>query len=161
MNNLLLLFIVLNIVNVALQTAKSLVTVKGSPVSASLINAITYFVYSYVLIFMSIDGLTTLAKASVVAGSNLIGVYVVKSLEKKMKRDRLWKVELSTKTQFKDNITNLLKESDISFMSQDYDNHYTLFTTFCKTQKDTQKVVDIGKVYNTKFFATECKSLAL
>ena len=44
--NLLILFIVLNAVNVVFQTARSLATVKAGPLVAAIVNAITYGLYT-------------------------------------------------------------------------------------------------------------------
>ena len=80
--NLLLLFITLNILNVVIQTIKSLATVKAGKTVAALINALAYGLYTIVLVYMSCD-LSLVAKVAVVATANLIGVYIVKLLEEK------------------------------------------------------------------------------
>jgi uncharacterized protein YebE (UPF0316 family) len=81
---LLLIFIVLNIVNVCLQTANHIITVKGSREVASAFNALTFGVYTVVLVYMGCE-LPIWVKALTVAGCNFIGVFLVKTIEKKMK----------------------------------------------------------------------------
>ena len=51
MNNLLVIFIVLSIVNVIFSTIKSIVTVKGGAFSASILSALYYGYYNIVLIY--------------------------------------------------------------------------------------------------------------
>ena len=48
-------FIALNVINVIIQTVKSIVTINGSKWSASIINAVAYGIYTIVVVFMNAD----------------------------------------------------------------------------------------------------------
>ena len=85
---LLVIFIVLNALNVIIQTVKSICTVKCGKISAALVNALAYGLYTVVLVYMVCD-LSTWLKAVIVGGCNLIGVYIVKLLEEKMQKEKL------------------------------------------------------------------------
>ena len=50
---LLIIFIVLNIVNVIVQTFKSLATVKCGKTVASVVNAVAFGIYTVVLVYMN------------------------------------------------------------------------------------------------------------
>ena len=89
---LLIIFIVLNIFNVIIQTVKSIATVKCGKTVAAIINAVAYGLYTIVTVYMLCE-LDLWLKAVIVAVANLIGVYVVKLLEEKARKDKLWKVE--------------------------------------------------------------------
>ena len=89
---LLILFIVMNIVNVVLQTIKSLATVKCGKWGAAIVNAVAYGLYTYIVVLTMCD-LPLLWKCVIVALANFIGVYVVKLIEEKARKDKLWKVE--------------------------------------------------------------------
>ena len=52
---LLILFIALNIINVILQTVRSICTIKCSKLVASLVNALTYGLYTIVLVYTMCD----------------------------------------------------------------------------------------------------------
>ena len=52
---LFIIFVILSIANVILNTVKSIVTVKGGKLAAALINGITFFVYTYVIIYTNCD----------------------------------------------------------------------------------------------------------
>ena len=93
---LFVIFVVLNVLNVIIQTVKSICTIKCGKVGAALINALAYGLYTIVLVYMSCE-LDLWTKAIVVALCNLIGVYVVKLIEEKMRKDKLWKIELTVK----------------------------------------------------------------
>ena len=89
----LIVFIVLNVINVILQTIKSIATVLCGKWIAAIVNAVTFGFYTIVVVFMTADGLGLLWKALIIGIANLIGVYAVKYFEEKNRKDRLWKVE--------------------------------------------------------------------
>lgn len=157
MKELLLLFILLNVVNVILQTAKSIATVKCGKVVASLVNAVAYGLYTVVIVYTNCD-LPLWEKCLVVALANLVGVFVVKYFEEKLTKDKLWKVDF---TILKDNfkiVEDTLKELGIPYYYNEYGKH-TMFSTFCQTQDDTEKVANLVKIYKGKYFISENKGL--
>ena len=83
-------FIVLNIVNVVIQTIKSIATVSWGKIGASVTNAVAYGLYTVVVVYMNADGLGIFWKALIIGIANLIGVYVVKLFEEKGRKDKLW-----------------------------------------------------------------------
>ena len=89
---LLIIFIVLNIANVIIQTVKSIATVKCGKAVAAIINAVAYGLYTIVTVYLMCE-LDLYLKAGIVALCNLVGVYVVKLIEEKARKDKLWKVE--------------------------------------------------------------------
>ena len=90
MNILLIQFIILNIANVIIQTIKSIATIKCGKGVAALANAIAYGLYTIVVIYMVCE-LPLWQKVLIVGGANLVGVYIVKALEEKGKKSKLWK----------------------------------------------------------------------
>ena len=92
-----ILFSICTIINVILSTVKSLITIKGSKLAAALINALTYGFYTYVILLTSDAALSIEGKMAVTAAANFIGVYLVKLLEEKARKDMLWKIESTIK----------------------------------------------------------------
>lgn len=157
--NLLLLFITLNILNVVIQTIKSLATVKAGKTVAALINALAYGLYTIVLVYMSCD-LSLVAKVAVVATANLIGVYIVKLLEEKMQKDKLWKIETTIPiSQTTDLIAECL-ENDISHNHTKVEK-YSVFNLYAPTQKESRKIKKMLESYDAKYFVTEAKTSLL
>lgn len=154
---LILIFISLNILNVMLQTIKSLCTVKCGKVVASLINALTYGVYTIVLVYMVCD-LPLYLKVCVVALANLIGVYIVKSFEEKATKDKLWKVELTVRKGEEKKLSDELKNLSIPFNYIDIEK-YIIFNIFCETQKESSFVRELADRHNAKYFVSESKRL--
>lgn len=156
--NLLLVFIILNIVNVVLQTIKSLATVKCGKGVAAVVNALAYGLYTYVIIYTNAD-LPMFTKACVVALTNLIGVYIVKSVEEKMRKDRLWKIECTICEKDRAEFIKNLKFSKLSHNEYVIDNNYRGFNIYAYTQADSIKAKNIIESYNGKYFASESKIL--
>ena len=80
---LFILFVVLNVINVVLQTAKSIATMRCGKTVAAVANAVAYSLYTVVIIYTNCE-LPLFAKVAVVGVTNLIGVYIVKAIEEKM-----------------------------------------------------------------------------
>lgn len=154
--NLLIIFIVLSIINVVLNTIKAIVTVKGGWLSSALINGLTFFVYTYVLIYTNCD-LDMHLKAAITGIINIVGVAVVKIIEQKMRKDKLWKVEATIPSKY----TNAVHFDLVDIPHNYIENigKYTLFNFYCATQKESAKVKDIINQYEAKYFVSETKIL--
>lgn len=152
-------FVILNILNVIIQTIKSLATVKCGKTVASIVNAIAYGLYTVVVVYTVCD-LPLWLKVVVVGVANLIGVYVVKLLEEKSRKDKLWKIECTVPNDQVKKLYYDLKEKSISFSAYGVLNgKYTVFNIFCKTKLESQCVKECLQEYDTKYFVSESKNL--
>lgn len=153
---LLIIFIALNITNVIIQTVKSIATVKCNKFTAAIINAVAYGLYTVVTVYMLCE-LSLGIKALIVALCNLVGVFVVKLIEEKSRKDKLWKVEATV-----NGIEpyDELKEHDISCncFYTTRKNEY-IINCFCKTQKESAVVKKILNKHHAKYFVSESKTL--
>ncbi len=159
--NLLGLFIVMNILNVVIQTIKSIATIKCGKTVAAIINAVAYGLYTYIVVLTMCD-LPLLAKCLIVAACNFIGVWVVKWAEEKARKDKLWKIEATihnygTDPDWDDCIIDL-KASGIPFNYIDIQK-YILVNCYCATQIESSKVKEILNKHNAKYFVSESKTL--
>lgn len=154
---LLLIFIALNIVNVILQTVKSLATVKCGKVAAAIVNAVAYGLYTIVLVYTMCD-LPLMWKASIVALCNFIGVYVVKLIEEKARKDKLWKVEATVLPSKAEWLISRLTEQHIPFNYIDVEK-YVIFNIYCATQNESSIAKTHLDVANAKYFVSESKTL--
>ena len=155
--NTILLFALCTAVNVILSTIKSILTVRGGKFSASFINAITYGFYSYVIVLTSADGMPIWLKMAITAVCNFVGVYLVKWIEEKARKDRLWKVELTVPTKYTNTIDFDLHDVPHSYI--ELSDKHTLFNFYCATQKESAKVKAIANQYEAKYFVAESKNL--
>lgn len=154
--NTILLFALCTAVNVILSTIKSILTVKGGKLSASFINALTYGFYSYVIVLTSADGMPIWLKMAITAVCNFIGVYLVKWIEEKARKDKLWKVELTVPTKYTAIIDFDLHDVPHSYIK--LSDKHTLFNFYCATQKESAKVKSIANQYEAKYFVAESKN---
>ena len=155
--NTILLFALCTAVNVILSTIKSILTVKGGKLSASFINALTYGFYSYVIVLTSADGMPIWLKMAITAICNFVGVYLVKWIEEKARKDKLWKVELTVPTKYTNTIDFDLHDVPHSYI--ELSDKHTLFNFYCATQKESAKVKAIANRYEAKYFVAESKNL--
>lgn len=155
--NVLILFSLLTVVNVIFSTIKSIVTIKSGKTVASLISAGYYGYYNVVLIYTVAD-FPLWQKVVVTFLANLIGVWLVKWGEEKVKKDKLWLVKITIPVNYSNIIKKELNNNNISFTYYDI-NKYFVFDCFCENQKDTKIVSTLCKKYQGKIFATENKIL--
>lgn len=154
---LLVVFTVLSVVNVLVQTLKSLATIKCGKWVASASNALAYFIYTFVLVYTMAD-LPLLLKATITAIANLIGVYLAKTIEEKLRKDKVWKIDLTIRKQFDTLLQKDLENADIPFQYQTLGKH-TAYVIYAETQSQTAIVKSLAKTYNGKTFASETKVL--
>ena len=158
---LLILFIVMNIVNVVIQTIKSIATIKCGKVAAAIVNAVAYGLYTYIVVLTMCD-LPLLAKCLIVAGANFVGVYVVKLIEEMARKDKLWKIEATIHNEgidpHYDDCLVALRNADIPHNYIDA-NKYLIINVYCATQAESRVAKAILDQYNAKYFVSESKTL--
>jgi uncharacterized protein YebE (UPF0316 family) len=155
---LLIIFIVLNIANVIIQTVKSIATIKCGKAVAALVNAIAYGLYTVVTVYMMCE-LNLGLKALIVALCNLVGVFVVKLIEEKTRKDKLWKVEATVYEPYKESLIADLEKAKIPFNYIEGVGKYVLFNIYCETQKESGAVKGLLDFNKAKYFVTESKIL--
>ena len=155
---LLIQFIIFNILNVIIQTIKSVATIKCNKGWAAIINAIAYGFYTYIIVLTMCD-LPLFWKAGIVALCNLIGVYIVKWGEEKARKDKLWKIECTVLRGYTKTLHSELDKADIPHNYLENVGKYTLFNIFCATQKESARAKEIIAKYEAKYFVSESKTL--
>ena len=154
----LLVFIVLSIVNVIFSTFRSIITIKGTPLTASLVSG-GYFAFYNVMLIYTVADFPMWQKCVITFFCNVFGVAIVKAIEKKMQKDKLWKVEASILNGYKEDVKTLLIKADIPFNYIEGIGKYTIFNVFCATQEQSTAVKEILKAYKAKYFVSESKTL--
>lgn len=152
--NFLVIFTLLTVVNVIASTIKTILTVNGGKFIASLSSAMYYGYYNIVLIYTVAD-FPLWQKVVITTVCNLIGVYLVKWMEEKSRKDKLWKVEMTIPTTF-------IEELDAIKIPHSYiqlSDKHTLFNFYCATQKESKEVKEMCNRYNAKYFVAESKIL--
>ena len=148
-------YIIFSILNVVIQTIRSIATIKCGKTVAALVNAVAYGLYTYIIVLTNAD-LNLWFKIIVVALANLVGVYVVKLVEEKGRKDKLWKVEMTVPNKYADAVDFDLKDVPHSYIVV---GKHTLFNFYCATQKESAKVKAIVDQYEAKYFVSESKGV--
>lgn len=157
MNKLLVIFILLSVANVIIQTVKSLVTIKCGKGLASIVNAVAFGLYTVVIVYTNAD-FPLWEKVVITALVNLVGVYLVKLIEEKLRKDKLWKIEVTVLNSVTNEFENALKGVDLPHNFIEI-GRYTIFNIYCETQADSIIAKGIITKYNAKYFASETKIL--
>lgn len=155
--SLLIIFILLNALNVVIQTVKSICTITSGKTVAAIVNAVAYGLYTVVVVYMVCE-LPLWEKALIIGLCNLVGVYVVKLIEEKGRKDKLWKVEMTVNADDYEYISNILKNANIPFNALPTESWF-IVNVFCATQKESRMVKEITQKFNVKYFVTETKAL--
>ena len=154
----LLTFIILSTINVVFSTIRSITTIKSGKAIASLISGGYYAFYNIMLIYTVAD-FPMWEKCVITFVCNVLGVWIVKWIEEKMRKDKLWKVEVTVPNE---EVERLL--SDCLYMNIEHYNYidayqYKVFNFYCATQKESMMVKKLLKNYKVKYFVTESKVL--
>lgn len=155
--NLLVSFIIWNIINVIIQTVKSIATIKCGKTVASIVNAVAYGLYTYIVVLTMCE-LPLMWKCLIVALANFVGVWVVKYFEEKARKDKMWKVELTVNNAVANKMHHELNHFGISHYWVNAGKH-TVFNVFCPTQKESAFVKELANKNKAKYFVSETKTL--
>ena len=153
----LMTFIIVSIINVVFSTIRSIALVKGNKIVASLLSGGYFSFYNIVLIFTVAD-FPLWQKCTITFVCNVIGVWIVKFFEEKMRKEKLWKIEMTIKPMYKSAMVTMLEELNISYNYIDIDRWY-VFNVYSKTQKESALVKSIADACHAKYFVTETKTL--
>jgi len=149
-------FVILNFVNVLINTARSLTTVKGGKWIASLMNALCYGYYTVIIVITALYEIPLPLKIVAVAIVNFIGVFCIKLGEEKIKKEKLWVYNvIGISEELANTVNNNLCDNNIKFVCEEIANDYWAFEIFSETQKESTLITSILNNYSVKFYAVE------
>ena len=153
----LIIFIALSIVNVVFSTIRSITTIKSGKTVASLISG-GYFAFYNIMLIYTVADFPMWQKCVITFACNVLGVWVVKLIEEKMRKDRLWKVECTIPSE---QLPQMLEDCEYYKLSFNYIDieKYVIFNFYCPTQKESANVKELLKSYDAKYFVSETKAL--
>lgn len=154
---LVITFCILNLVNVMLITTTNLCTVKYGKVAAAGASAVAYGFYTIVIVYM-VGELPLPLKVFIVASANFLGVLIVKIIEEKVRKDKLWKIETIIPKDLLECFLYSCKDKDLVFNYVELNDSY-LFNFYCHTQEESLIVKDLLSKKQYKYFASETKAL--
>lgn len=152
-------FIILSVINVVFSTIRSIATIKSGKTIASLLSG-GYFAFYNIMLIYTVAEFPMWEKCIITFVCNVVGVWIVKALEEKMAKDKLWKIEatINAKKYHPTSIRVELKNEGIESYWVDCDKYY-IFHVFCPTQDKSKKAKEILDTFEAKYFVTESKIL--
>lgn len=158
MKTFLITFIILSIVNVVFSTVRSILTIKGGKIIASLVSG-GYFAFYNIMMIYTVKDFSMWQKCLITFVCNVTGVFIVKLIEELLQKDKLWKVEATIHKQDKDIVCELLNKTKVPFNYIDNVDKWVIFNVYCSTKKQSATVKEILNAYNAKYFVSESKIL--
>lgn len=133
----LLLYLVLQVVYVILNTVTNIAKIKCSKLIASITSAICYGFYVIVVVATA-SNQPIWVKMLLTALTNIVGVYIGMWVMEKLRKDKLWKIEATVTNDY--DIYNLdthLRREKISYNTVRSGNGDMIFNIYSKTQKES------------------------
>ncbi len=152
-----IIFIICSLVNVIVSTLKSIITVKGSKLSASIINAISYAINTVVIVYTA-SNFALWIKILISASTNFIGVYIGIWILDKLKKDKLWEIKgiidrEPTEEDYK--YLNILTTNKILFTIQKTLMNKTFIYIYSSNKDESRLIKDVLNKMGAKHIVNE------
>ena len=153
--NAIILFIIATVINVTLSTIRAIATIKCGKMVSAIMNALCYGFYPLIVMLTAKDTVSIVANMIITAVVNFVCVWIIKLVEEKARKDKMWKVEVAVP------IVKTVEFHHLLNIPHNYlqVGEWSMFNCYCDTQADTKLVVDLAKKYNGKISAYESKPL--
>ena len=152
--NAILIFAIATIINVTLSTIRSICTIKCGKWLSAVSNAVCYGFYPLIVMLTAQGTVGIIINMGITAIANFICVWLIKYVEEKARKDKMWKVEIAVPSEHFHIVNSELCEIPHNY--QELGGWY-VFNCYCDTQADTQFCIDLAKDYEGKYSAYESK----
>ena len=154
-----ILFFVCQLINVVLSTIKSVVTIKGTKLVASIFSAVNYGFNTVIIKSIADVDLIVAVVVSVIC--NLIGVYIGLLITERMRKEQLWKITVTVPTQNLSQFKTELYENNIDFIAYETSwEDFKVVDVFSKHKSTSKTIKEIFKHYNVKYtISANCGTL--
>lgn len=152
-------FFLSSFVNVILQTMKSILTIKGSILTAAVINSIAFGFYAIVVKLTANNELYITIPLTMIA--NFFGVYIAMKVLKKTGKDKTWKISCTITKENGIEIVDLItffKDNSLDYnIIELYEMFYHKYQVdiFSKNQEESILIKELIQKYNIKYTVYE------
>jgi uncharacterized protein YebE (UPF0316 family) len=153
-----LIFAVATVINVVLSTIRSIATIKCGKWVSAVANAVCYGFYPLIVMLTAKDTVGIIVNMVITAVANFVCVWVIKLIEEKSRKDKMWKVEMAIPKEEKDLVGAMLDRKGIPHNYVEVGS-WVMFNCYCDRQEDTQICVDTAKRLKGKISAYESQTL--
>lgn len=144
----LMVFIVIQFLNVIISTIKSILTVKGGKTTAALINAVSYTFGAVVTKLLTQQSFGVVICVTLL--TNIIGVYLAKAILEKFQKEKLWTIMTTCKVEDKDPIEKEFRRRDIKYVSFLAENNRYFINIFSHSRAESALIKEILSNFHTK-----------
>ena len=130
-------YLVLQVVYVVLNTITNITKIKCSKLVASLTSAVCYGFYVIVVVATA-SNQPIWVKMILTALTNVVGVYIGMWIMEKLRKDKLWKIEITVADALEAyNLKESLAQANISYNTVMCENSDMIFNVYSKNQKES------------------------
>lgn len=154
--NAILIFAIATIINVTLSTVRAITTIKCGKWASATMNALCYGFYPLIVMLTAKDTVTIWVNMLITALANFVCVWLIKYVEEKAKKDKMWRIDLAIPTDERDFAHRKLADIPHNYVEC---GAWTMFNCYCATQGETTKVKQLGLALGGKYSAYESKPM--
>ena len=155
--NLVIAFFLSQLVNVILSTIKSVLTIKGTRLTAVIISTVSYTINALIVSLIGkVDDIITICLVTAI--TNIIGVSFSLWLLDKLRKDRLWRYSISVDSDKVDMFKIDLTDNNLKFINigSDWDK-MKLIDIFAYSKQESIIVKKLISKYKAKYTVVEPK----
>ena len=154
--NAILIFAIATIINVTLSTVRAITTIKCGKWASATMNALCYGFYPLIVMLTAKDTVVIWVNMLITALANFVCVWLIKYVEEKARKDKMWRIDLAIPTEENDFAHRKLTEIPHNYVVC---GAWTMFNCYCATQPETAKVKQLGLALGGKYSAYESKQM--
>ena len=150
-------FFICSLINVILNTLKTIIMHKEQKISSTIINAITYGFYA-IIVVMTASALDLWITILITIVANAIGVYGSMWLLEKFKKDSLWEITATVDRKNLEEIREYLNVCKIAHnynLVDNYENSQVVFRIYSENQKQSAEIKFILDKFGAKYIVHE------
>lgn len=151
-----LIFAIATIINVTLSTIRSLCTINGDKWLSAVTNAVCYGFYPLIVMLTAKDTVSIVVNMAITAVANFICVWLIKYVEEKARKDKLWRIDLAIPHDETEFVHRRLANIPHNYVEC---GAWTMFNCYCATQAESAEVKQLGITLGGKYSAYESKQL--
>ena len=146
-----LYFLGLQLLNVIISTFKSVLTIRGTKLTAALISALSYSV-NIIIVYLVSRNLELYISIIITAVTNLLGVYTGLTLLDKFRQEQLWRIQTTVPTKTVSAFKKELLDKHIKFISYETTwDKFKVVDIFSESRAESKIIKEIIHEHDAKY----------
>ena len=153
---ILIAFTVSQLINVLLSTIKSVILIKGTKLTATITNTISYTINVFIVALIGSVVTNVWLVCIITFITNLIGVYFSLWLIEKFRKDKVWEIKIMVSSSVEiNNIAENMKKKNIKLhVSKDYYFYNHVVSIYSRNKNESNYIYNYIKEHNLKEIIT-------